>query len=61
MAGRAISFDLPQGSALAYFPEANVLCGTDVDPRSRTPAFKSVPVWIEAAACPGATGTGIPR
>ena len=35
-------------SALAYYPEANVLCGTAVDPRSKTPAFKSVPVWIEA-------------
>ena len=36
-----------RGSALAYYPEANVLCGTAVDPRSKTPAFKSVPVWIE--------------
>ena len=44
----ATAFDLPRGSALAYFPEANVLCGTSVDPRSKTPAFKSVPVWIEA-------------
>ncbi len=43
-------FDLPRGSALAYYPEANVLVGTEVDPRSRTPAFKSVPVRIEAAA-----------
>ena len=24
--------------------------GTEVDPRSKTPAFKSVPVWIEASA-----------
>jgi molybdopterin-dependent oxidoreductase alpha subunit len=32
----------------AYYPEANVLVGTAVDPRSRTPAFKSVPVWVEA-------------
>jgi molybdopterin-dependent oxidoreductase alpha subunit len=48
--GRAVPYDLPRGSALAYFPEANVLCGTAVDPRSRTPAFKSVPVWLEAAA-----------
>jgi molybdopterin-dependent oxidoreductase alpha subunit len=42
-------FDLPRGSAMAYYPEANVLVGTAVDPRSKTPAFKSVPVWIEAA------------
>jgi len=41
-------FDLPRGSALAYYPEANVLCDTAVDPRSHTPAFKSVPVWLEA-------------
>ncbi len=46
MSAVATTFDLPRGSALAYYPEANVLCGTAVDPRSRTPAFKSVPVWI---------------
>lgn len=50
MAGRATPFDLPRGSAMAYFPEANVLAGTAVDPRSRTPAFKSIPVWIEGEA-----------
>jgi molybdopterin-dependent oxidoreductase alpha subunit len=44
----ATEFDLPSGSAMAYYPEANVLVGTAVDPRSKTPAFKSVPVWIEA-------------
>jgi anaerobic selenocysteine-containing dehydrogenase len=43
----ATPFDLPRGSALAYFPEANVLTATAVDPRSKTPAFKSIPVWIE--------------
>ncbi len=43
----ATPFDLPRGSALAYFPEANVLTDTAVDPRSKTPAFKSIPVWIE--------------
>ncbi|MGN6486982.1 MAG: FdhF/YdeP family oxidoreductase [Devosia sp.] len=47
MEGTATVFDLPRGSALAYYPEANVLCGTAVDQRSRTPAFKSIPVWIE--------------
>jgi molybdopterin-dependent oxidoreductase alpha subunit len=47
MDGVAMAFDLPSGSALAYYPEANVLCGTAVDPRSKTPAFKSVPIWIE--------------
>ncbi len=43
----AMAFDLPSGSALAYFPEANILVGLESDPRSKTPAFKSVPVWIE--------------
>jgi len=43
-----VPFDLPRGSALAYYPEANVLVGRAVDPRSKTPAFKSVPVWVEA-------------
>jgi len=45
----AREFDLPRGSAMAYYPEANVLVGTAVDPRSKTPAFKSVPVWLEPA------------
>lgn len=47
MLATATPFDLPRGSALAYFPEANVLTATAVDPRSKTPAFKSVPVWID--------------
>lgn len=49
MEGVAVGFDLPVGSVLAYYPEANVLIGTEVDPRSKTPAFKSVPVDILAA------------
>ena len=40
-------FDLPKGNLMAYFPEANVLIGQQVDARSRTPAFKSIPVSIE--------------
>lgn len=39
-------FDLPSGNLLAYYPEANVLTGSTVDPRSKTPNFKSVPVAI---------------
>lgn len=49
MEGIATSFDLPTGSVLAYYPEANVLIPTEVDPRSKTPAFKSVPVEVVAA------------
>jgi molybdopterin-dependent oxidoreductase alpha subunit len=48
MDGVATSFDLPPGSALAYYPEANILVGTAVDPRSHTPAFKSVPITVSA-------------
>ncbi len=50
MTARAMAFDLPRGSALAYYPEANVLVGTGVDPRSKTPAFKSVLVEVARAA-----------
>lgn len=39
--------DIARGSVMAYYPEANVLVGTAVDPRSRTPSFKATPVWIE--------------
>jgi anaerobic selenocysteine-containing dehydrogenase len=44
---RVHAYDLPRGNLMAYFPEANVLISTAVDPQSRTPAFKSTPVWIE--------------
>ena len=50
MAGITIkSFDLARGSVMAYYPEANILTGTAVDPRSKTPAFKATPVWFESA------------
>ncbi len=39
-------FDLPAGNVMTYYPEANVLTKTDCDPRSKTPAFKNVPVRI---------------
>lgn len=41
------AFDLPRGNLMAYYPEANVLVGREVDARSRTPSFKSIPVSIE--------------
>ncbi len=37
------------GNVLMYYPEANVLVPRDVDPASRTPAFKNVAVTIEPA------------
>ena len=39
-------FDIRPGNAAMYYPEANVLVPRDVDPRSKTPAFKSVVVRI---------------
>ena len=42
--------DLPPGNAMAYYPEANCLTGTDVDPRSKTPAFKHTRIQIEASS-----------
>jgi anaerobic selenocysteine-containing dehydrogenase len=40
------AYDLARGSVMAYYPEANVLVGTEVDPRSRTPSFKATPVRL---------------
>ena len=40
-------FGIRAGSAAMYGPEANVLVPTDVDPESRTPAFKSVTITLE--------------
>lgn len=44
---KVFAFNLPRGNVMAYYPEANVLIGTEHDPRSKTPAFKSVAVKIE--------------
>lgn len=43
-------FDLARGSVMAYYPEANVLTATAVDPRSRTPSFKATPVQVRKNA-----------
>ena len=43
------AFDVARGSVMAYYPEANMLTGTAIDPRSKTPSFKATPVWFEAA------------
>ena len=39
-------FDIRPGNAAMYYPEANALVPRSVDPRSKTPAFKSVLVQI---------------
>ena len=44
---RVHPFPIAEDCVLAYYPEANVLIGTRADARSRTPAFKSVPVRLE--------------
>src|SRR5262249_51107960 len=38
------------GTALMYYPEANVLVPRHADPQSRTPAFKSVVVSLETSS-----------
>jgi molybdopterin-dependent oxidoreductase alpha subunit len=43
------AFDIARGSVMAYYPEANVLIGDALDPRSKTPAFKSTPVRLVPA------------
>lgn len=40
-------FDIAEGCALMYYPEANVLISKAVDPRSKTPAYKSVVISIK--------------
>jgi len=48
LAGLTVApFDVAPGNLLMFFPEANALIGNAVDPRSRTPAFKSVAVAVE--------------
>jgi molybdopterin-dependent oxidoreductase alpha subunit len=44
---KVFAFDVPRGDVMAYYPEANALTSTAVDPRSKTPSFKATPVWIE--------------
>jgi len=49
----AVAFDIARGSAAAYYPEANPLVAlSQYDARSGTPAYKSVPIRITAAAEP---------
>lgn len=42
------AYEIHPGNAAMYCPEANVLIPRDVDPLSKTPAFKSIVVTIEA-------------
>lgn len=51
----AVAFAISRGSVAAYYPEANCLVElAHFDPRSGTPAYKSVPVYVRAStAAPG--------
>lgn len=40
------AFDIKPGNAAMYYPEANILVPRDVDPQSKTPAFKAVLVTV---------------
>lgn len=47
----AVAYSIPEGSAGAYYPEANVLIAlAHRDPRSGTPSYKSVPVRVRRSA-----------
>src|SRR5205085_4292686 len=46
---RVRPFDIAEGCALMYYPEANLLVSNSVDPRSKTPAFKSAVVRVVAS------------
>jgi molybdopterin-dependent oxidoreductase alpha subunit len=50
-------YDIRSGNVAMYYPEANVLVPRDVDPRSKTPAFKSVPVELIPDTEDATTGT----
>ncbi|MDA1025068.1 MAG: FdhF/YdeP family oxidoreductase [Planctomycetota bacterium] len=41
-------YDIARGCACMYYPEANRLVPRAIDRSSRTPAFKSIPVLVEA-------------
>jgi molybdopterin-dependent oxidoreductase alpha subunit len=43
---RVRPFNVRAGSALMYYPEANALVSTAVDPRSKTPSYKSAIVSV---------------
>lgn len=44
---RVRPFDVRQGNAMMYCPEANILVSRAVDPESKTPAFKNVLVTVQ--------------
>jgi anaerobic selenocysteine-containing dehydrogenase len=55
---RVRSFDIRQGNCAMYFPEANAIVPRDRDPRSKTPAYKSVVVTVVADDAPSTDESG---
>lgn len=51
---RVRAFEIRAGNAAMYCPEANILIPSAVDPESRTPAFKSIPITVHPQAAPHA-------
>ena len=43
-------FEIARGCAAMYYPEANILVPRALDGASKTPAFKAVPIVVEAIA-----------
>ena len=56
---RVRDIDIRPGNVAMYLPEANVLVPHEVDPQSKTPAFKSVWLTVEAEL-PNAVGAADP-
>jgi molybdopterin-dependent oxidoreductase alpha subunit len=44
---QVLPFDIKEGNALMYYPEANILVSRELDPEAKTPAYKSVSIRIE--------------
>jgi anaerobic selenocysteine-containing dehydrogenase len=40
--------EIRAGNCATYYPESNVLVPRSIDPASKTPAFKCIPVTVEA-------------
>jgi molybdopterin-dependent oxidoreductase alpha subunit len=56
MSAKAALVDIAQGSLAMYYPEANVLVPQRIDPRSKTPAFKAIPVTLSPVRASQAAG-----
>lgn len=57
---RVRPFDIKEGAAAMYYPEANVLVPRDLDPKSLTPAFKAAQVRVVKDEVVSRTRAGVP-